>query len=105
MGMRLYTGYTNSMNRRSLYYTTAWKHTRERVKARDNWRCRKCGSMLDLEVHHEDTSIERFFDADACLTLCRGCHIAVHSRKRKRRNGLSAEWAEIVDNLQKGTKA
>jgi hypothetical protein len=55
---------------------------RQKVLARDNHRCRQCGSTEELHAHH----IARWADApelrveiDNGMTLCRPCHKAVHS--------------------------
>jgi 5-methylcytosine-specific restriction endonuclease McrA len=31
----------------------AYEKLRQRVLERDDWRCQNCGSMKNLEVHHE----------------------------------------------------
>jgi len=55
---------------------------RKIVFERDNWECQKCGSDEQLECHHIDpVSQEPFFanDPDSCITLCKKCHIYIHT--------------------------
>ena len=61
------------------------------VRDRDNWRCVKCFSRLDLECHHIVPVKEGGRDAmDNCLTLCRDCHLKLHSPMARARR----EWLE-----------
>lgn len=61
-----------------------WK---DRVKARDGYRCRSCGSAADLSVHHvwdwhHNTAL-RYADGNG-ITLCGRCHRQVENRKHQR---------------------
>ena len=52
---------------------------RERVLRRDNWRCQFCGSMTNLEVHHQQFRSHSGPDhEDNLITLCNRCHSAEH---------------------------
>ena len=77
-------------------YPKGFKHTTSRevspylrqiVLERDNWTCQICGKTINeaqLHVHHMDpVSWNPMFqnDANSCITLCKGCHKMVHSRK------------------------
>ena len=63
-----------------------WARLRRRALDRDNWRCVRCESPLDLEVHH----IQALADGGAALdlanveTLCRDCHIDQHADPERR---------------------
>ena len=47
-----------------------------RAKVRDGMKCRKCGSRIDLHVHH--TKGMKSHALRNLVTLCRTCHIATH---------------------------
>jgi len=52
----------------------------ERVLRRDSWRCQFCGSMINLEVHHQQFRSHSGPDhEDNLITLCHGCHSAEHA--------------------------
>ena len=54
---------------------------RARVLRRDGWRCQFCGSMTNLEVHHQTFRSHSGPDHEGNLiTLCAGCHSAEHRR-------------------------
>ena len=54
---------------------------RQMVLARDEYICQICGSDKSLHCHHYEgiklNPIESA-DVDACITLCKKCHIKVH---------------------------
>ncbi|MGA2100761.1 MAG: HNH endonuclease [Candidatus Sulfotelmatobacter sp.] len=50
------------------------------VVCRDRWRCQSCGSMTNLEVHHQEFRSHSGADSEQNLiTLCSDCHAAIHS--------------------------
>jgi 5-methylcytosine-specific restriction endonuclease McrA len=52
---------------------------RLQVLRRDNWRCQLCGSMQNLEVHHQLFRSHSGADVEGNLiTLCAKCHIRIH---------------------------
>jgi 5-methylcytosine-specific restriction endonuclease McrA len=56
---------------------------RERVLRRDGWRCQFCGSMNNLEVHHQRFRSHSGPDQEENLiTLCNDCHTAQHGQNR-----------------------
>lgn len=58
--------------------TKEWREKRMRVLLRDGYRCTKCGSSEQLNVHHltyERRGAERYADL---TTLCRRCHRKEH---------------------------
>ena len=74
-----------------------WERARLAALDRDDYACTRCGSRIELEVHHvvalEDGGDE--YDVGNLSTLCRGCHIDEHGR----RDPLYAErraWARLV---------
>jgi 5-methylcytosine-specific restriction endonuclease McrA len=53
----------------------------KRVLERDGWRCQKCGSVENLQVHHKIRRSHQGDDALANLvTLCAYCHVAEHEQ-------------------------
>jgi 5-methylcytosine-specific restriction endonuclease McrA len=58
----------------------AYEQLRGRVLVRDNWRCQKCGSPRNLQVHHKIPRSQSGDDSEFNLiTLCSGCHSQEHS--------------------------
>jgi len=57
-----------------------YEQLRQRVLRRDGWRCQFCGSMTNLEVHHQQFRSDSGEDvAENLITLCTSCHSAMHS--------------------------
>ena len=51
----------------------------ETILRRDHWRCQLCGTMSQLEVHHQEFRSHSGEDREENLiTLCHGCHTAIH---------------------------
>src|SRR5437868_6138543 len=51
----------------------------QRVLRRDNWQCQFCGSMTNLEIHHQQFRSHSGEDTEENLiTLCHGCHCTEH---------------------------
>ena len=54
-----------------------YRRLMKRVLERDGWRCQKCGSLENLQVHHKMKRSQQGDDALANLvTLCAYCHMA-----------------------------
>jgi 5-methylcytosine-specific restriction endonuclease McrA len=61
-----------------------YQRLRERVLRRDAWRCQFCGSMTNLEVHHQRFRSHSGPDhEDNLITLCNDCHSAAHRRQEQ----------------------
>jgi 5-methylcytosine-specific restriction endonuclease McrA len=53
------------------------------ILQRDSWRCQVCGTMLDMEVHHQQFRSHSGEDSEENLiTLCHSCHSAEHSLEK-----------------------
>ncbi len=67
-------------NKQRYFKSALWRSVRSRIKARDNYLCKRCGSPHSLEVHH--ITYIRFGRElpEDLVTLCRGCHQAVHNK-------------------------
>jgi 5-methylcytosine-specific restriction endonuclease McrA len=53
----------------------------KKVLERDGWRCRKCGSLKDLQVHHKVRRSQQGNDSlNNLVTLCAYCHMAEHGQ-------------------------
>jgi 5-methylcytosine-specific restriction endonuclease McrA len=58
-----------------------YRRLMKRVLERDGWRCRKCGSLNDLQVHHQIRRSQQGHDALGNLvTLCAYCHMEEHGQ-------------------------
>jgi 5-methylcytosine-specific restriction endonuclease McrA len=56
-----------------------YQQLREQVLRRDGWRCQFCGSITNLEVHHQQfRSHSGPDDKNNLITLCNRCHLAQH---------------------------
>ena len=68
-----------SLNHRGLT-GAAWQRLRQRVLDRDGWRCTRCESPVDLEMHH----LRPLADGGDPLALgnvsmlCASCHVDSH---------------------------
>jgi len=57
-----------------------YEDLRKRVLRRDGWRCQFCGSMTNLEVHHQQFRSQSGEDSeDNLITLCSNCHSPIHT--------------------------
>jgi 5-methylcytosine-specific restriction endonuclease McrA len=58
-----------------------YEQLRNQVLRRDGWRCQSCGTMSNLEVHHQEFRSHSGDDSEQNLiTLCSACHATVHHR-------------------------
>jgi ATP-dependent DNA helicase RecQ len=58
-----------------------YEQLRNEVLRRDGWRCQFCGTRSSLEIHHQEFRSQSGDDSEQNLiTLCSGCHAAVHHR-------------------------
>jgi 5-methylcytosine-specific restriction endonuclease McrA len=56
-----------------------YEQLRNQVLRRDGWRCQLCGTMSNLEVHHQEFRSQSGDDSEQNLiTLCAKCHAALH---------------------------
>ena len=56
---------------------------RQQVLQRDGWRCQLCGTMSNLEVHHQQFRSRLGHDSEENLiTLCSTCHASNHGQTR-----------------------
>lgn len=56
-----------------------WRQARIVVLTRDKHRCRACGSVHGLDVHHVVLrSLGGSDEPENLIALCRGCHESVH---------------------------
>ena len=58
-----------------------YENLRQQVLRRDGWRCQSCGTLSNLEVHHQQFRSHAGDDAEENLsTLCSTCHARAHQR-------------------------
>ena len=56
-----------------------YERLRNQVLRRDGWRCQLCGTMSNLEVHHQELRSQSGDDSEQNLiTLCAECHAVLH---------------------------
>ena len=70
----------------------AWARLRRAALDRDRWRCTRCGSPAELEVHHVvplDAG-GAALDLANVSTLCRDCHLGAHQTAERR------EWRRFI---------
>jgi 5-methylcytosine-specific restriction endonuclease McrA len=59
----------------------SYERLRRQILRRDNWRCQSCGTMTNLEVHHQEFRSHSGADSGHNLiTLCAACHAGLHRR-------------------------
>jgi thymidylate synthase (FAD) len=82
--------------RQTMYARSFWKELARAVYARDNYRCRKCGSPHckghPLHAHHVAPwagNPDSRFELSNIITLCKPCHTWVHSTKNTKHEYLS----------------
>jgi 5-methylcytosine-specific restriction endonuclease McrA len=57
----------------------AYAQLRLAILTRDGWRCQNCGSLQNLEVHHQQFRSQSGNDsAENLIALCSYCHAAMH---------------------------
>ena len=57
----------------------AYRQLHRQVLQRDGWRCQVCGTMSNLEVHHQRFRSHAGADSEQNLiTLCSECHADIH---------------------------
>jgi 5-methylcytosine-specific restriction endonuclease McrA len=98
-------------------YPKGFKHTtsrevspylRQMVFKRDNWTCQICGKTskeAQLHCHHMDPVAQNPMfqnDMDSCVTLCKGCHKMVHSRRGCRYVDLQCKTKTAAQHTVKG---
>jgi 5-methylcytosine-specific restriction endonuclease McrA len=73
----------------------------KRVLERDGWRCQKCGSLENLQVHHKIKRSQQGNDALANLvTFCAHWHMAEHGQP-----SYEISAAEIMEKtVQRGRR-
>ena len=66
--------------------TDHWQHLRYAAQRRDEFKCVRCGSGEDLQVHHKLYRKDWFQTMLSDLeTLCEVCHSKTHAPIRKKR--------------------
>ena len=73
----------NAESKRCERHERNWEYASKKTLERDNFTCQKCGSKLNVEVHHKDGTgrsqsrqrKEMNNNPDNLITLCHRCHI------------------------------
>ena len=88
------------INKVSKKKITVTQDTYNKVMQRDNYKCRLCGTSLNLQLHHiiyrsEDKS--KINDINNCIMLCVKHHALVHSNKKY----WQPKLLELAESLQR----
>lgn len=77
---------------------TVTQETYNKVMQRDNYKCRLCGTSLNLHLHHIDgRGKDLTNNIDNCIMLCENCHLnVVHKNQKKYRPILK----EMIRNIK-----
>ena len=66
-----------------------YRRLMKRVLERDGWRCQKCGSLENLQVHHKIRRSQQGNDSlENLVTLCAHCHMKEHGQLAYELNAL-----------------
>ena len=66
-----------------------WKEKRKKTLERDDYQCQRCGTGMNLVVHHITYDRLGKEDLDDLITLCKKCHEEIHGKdiKEEHKNG------------------
>jgi hypothetical protein len=76
-----------------------------RVKQRDDYKCKKCGSITKLVAHHIipwEIKPELRLDLNNGITLCIGCHMRHHKNHKGKKGQIP--WNKGLKGLSTGWK-
>ncbi len=69
----------DSKSTRSRLDPESYETLRQQILRRDGWRCQLCGTMTNLEVHHQEFRSQSGCDSEENLiTVCSSCHESIH---------------------------
>jgi 5-methylcytosine-specific restriction endonuclease McrA len=58
---------------------SSYESLRQEILRRDGWRCQSCGTISNLEVHHQQFRSQSGDDSEENLiTVCAACHAIAH---------------------------
>lgn len=76
--------------------TPRWRATRNAALHRARYRCHRCTSGRELEVHHKDYT-RKGAELDSDLeVLCRGCHLGLHVQEAQHGIGVYLKLAREI---------
>ena len=68
-----------------------YRRLMKRVLERDSWRCRKCGSLENLQIYHKGRRSQQGNDSlENLVTLCAYCHMEEHGQLYYESRGMKA---------------
>lgn len=68
------------------YSTEEWERIKEQRKKYDDYKCKNCGSTINIQVHHKYYSFQgRENIKDDLITLCEKCHNKITMLNRRKR--------------------
>ena len=87
------------INKVSKKRITVKEETYNKVMQRDNYKCRLCGTSLNLHLHHIDgRGKDLTNDINNCIMLCRHCHLEVVHKNQKKYRSILKELIKGVNN-------
>jgi len=82
------------------YHTIQYKKWRKDVFERDNFQCKECGALNNLNAHHitpiRENSL-RFYDISNGITLCESCHQKTYFREFN----FAKKYFSLIQNTTK----
>lgn len=79
----------------------------KKVLERDGWRCQKCGSLENLQIHHKVKRSQQGNDSlENLVTLCTYCHMGEHGQLAYRAGDVirpTKPPAQAVNRSQRST--
>jgi 5-methylcytosine-specific restriction endonuclease McrA len=77
-----------------------YRRLMKRVLERDQWKCQKCGSLENLQVHHKIKRSQQGNDTlENLVTLCAYCHTREHGQLCFERKAIQAVNKENTRRL------
>lgn len=85
------------------YKSKRWAAKRQRILSRDRYQCRECkryGLVVDASVVHHAWPVDDFPEYAWCswnmVSLCPGCHNAMHDRESGALTELGLAWRRRI---------
>ena len=75
----------NRVNYHDYIKSDKWKTKRLECLKRDNYQCQKCGTAINLVIHHSTYDRLGNEDMGDLVTLCKDCHKKVHENDLRNR--------------------
>lgn len=84
-----------------LLLSDEWEKKRAKVFKRDGYKCQQCGIGKQLNCHHTYYLSGKKpweYPLSALLTLCKGCHTALHIKTKIKTRGIKNKQDKFIGN-------